>query len=65
MRHYVPYASTDELIARIRHYADRPEEARAIAREGAAHLGQRYVAGKFWERVVERLGPLASLPSSI
>jgi len=37
-RHLVTYRSPGELVDRIRHYLDHPEEARAIRLAGQAHL---------------------------
>lgn len=37
-RHLVTYRSPGELVERIRHYLERPEEAMAIRRAGQAHL---------------------------
>jgi glycosyltransferase involved in cell wall biosynthesis len=50
---YVSFADLDDLVAKIRFYADHEEKRRAIAESGRSKFGERYTAPIFWTGVFE------------
>jgi len=49
-RHLVGFGSHDELLAAVRHYLDRPQEAAAIRAAGREHVLLEYSWRKVWLR---------------
>ncbi|MFP6688354.1 MAG: glycosyltransferase [Alphaproteobacteria bacterium] len=44
--HLAAYGSIGELLEKIEHYLDHPEEAARIAAAGEAHYGEHFAPGR-------------------
>jgi spore maturation protein CgeB len=55
-REIVGFDSTGELLRRVRHYLDHPEEAAEIRRAGRARVLAEHTWPAVWPRILNRLG---------